>query len=257
MKAPLILLGSLITGVILVPNLGQGVARAADHLNLEEGLPIEVEDAYPVPFKGRELQLQTRFEQTEDNEDRFVIEPRFEYGFAPNWQARITVPFLFGEAEEDDIGNVGLEFFYNFNAESLKTPAFAVSVSADFPTAPDSAGVDPTVKFIATKTLGPTQKLDRLNLNVALNVNTERQDEERSTRVETVLGYSRRLGPETMLLTDFVFEQEEEEDKEAFILELGIRHQTTPLSVLSIGAGAGLTEESPDFRITFGFQQSI
>ena len=70
-------------------------------------------------------------------------------------------------------------------------------------------------------------------------------------------GYSRRLGSETILVTDFVYEQEEEKNKDAYILELGIRQQATPLTVWSIGAGVGIGRDSPDFRVTAGIQQSL
>lgn len=257
MKLPYWHSASWTLGLAAIATFCQSTAFAADHLNLEEGLPIEVEDAYPIPYQGRELQGVFRYERTEDGEDRFVVEPRIEYGFAPNWQARLAVPFQFGSAEEDGIGDVGLEVFYNFNTESLQLPAFAVSVSADFPTGSDSAGVDPTLKVIATKTLGTGANLDRLHVNAAYSYNDQRQDEERRDRFSAVLGYSRRLNPETILLADLVYEQEEEEDKEAFLVELGIRYQRTPLNVLAIGAGVGLSKDSPDFRLTAGFQQSF
>lgn len=236
--------------------LWQNIVKAADHLNLEEGLPLEVEDAYPVPYKGRELQGVFRYERN-DGEDIFIIEPRIEYGFAPNWQGRISVPFEFGNDTEDGIGDVGVELFYNFNTEGLHTPAFAISVGADFPTGEDSAGVDPTVKFIATKTLGTGSNLDRLHLNLSYTYNDQSGDEQRDHRLAAILGYSRRLNSETILVTDLVYEQEEEENEDSLLLELGIRYQLTPRNVLAVGAGVGLIENAPDFRITAGFQQSF
>ncbi|MEQ8757135.1 MAG: transporter [Coleofasciculus sp. G1-WW12-02] len=256
MKHSLQPLTGLTVIVLTIATFGQSTAQASDHFNLEEGLPIEVEDAYPVPYQGLEVQGQFRYDRAADGEDQFILEPRLEYGFAPNWQGKITVPFEFG-AKEDGIGDVGVEVFYNFNTETLKTPAFAASLSADLPTGNDSAGVDPTLKLIATKTLGTGANLDRLHLNVAYGLNDQRQDGERRDRLSGVLGYSRRLNSEALLLTDFVYEQELEEDKEAFLLELGVRYQLTPLNVLSVGVGVGLSEESPDFRVTAGFQQSL
>ena len=231
----------------------QGVL-AADHLNLEEGLPTEVEDAYPVPYKGREIQNVLQYERNGDA-DQIKVEPRFEYGIAPNTQMRLSVPFTFGDGA-NDIDDVGLEVFYNFNAESLALPAFAVSVSADFPTGPESAGVDPTVKLLATKTIG-NENLERLHLNVGYTRNFEAQALERENLFSAVLGYSRRLNSDTMLVSDVVYEQEHEEDEDAVLLELGIRHQINPQTVFSVGAGAVLTPDSPDFRLTLGIQREI
>ena len=234
----------------------QNTVKAADHLNLEEGIPLEVEDAYPVPYQGRELQGVFRYDR-QNGEDIFIIESRIEYGFSRNWQGKVSVPFEFGSGVEDSLGNVDLEVFYNFNTESLNTPAFAISVGADFPTGEDSAGVDPTVKFIATKTLGTGHNLDRLHLNLSYTYNDQSQDDERDHRFAAILGYSRRLNSETILVTDLVYEQEEEENEDSLLLELGIRYQLTPRNVLAVGAGVGLIEDAPDFRITAGFQQSF
>lgn len=240
---------------LTIAGLWINTAAAADHLNLEEGLPTEVEDAYPVPYKGLEIQGVLRYERDGD-EDRILLEPRLEYGVAPNTQVRLAVPFSFGDGGVNSIEDVGVEVFYNFNAESLTLPAFAVSVGADFPTGPDSSGVDPTVRLLATKTIG-NANMDRLHLNLGYTRNFEAEVDERSNQFSAVLGYSRRLNSDTMLVSDFVFEQENEEDTDAYLLELGIRHQIDPLTVFSVGAGAGLTSDSPDFRVTVGFQRSL
>ncbi len=249
------LFAGLFLGITATICLFSNTVQAADHLNLEEGLPTEVEDAYPVPYQGIELQGAVKYDSI-NGKDSFIIEPRLEYGFAPNWQGRIAVPFKFGD-ESDGIGDVGVEVFYNFNTETLKTPAFAVSIGADTPTGEDSAGVDPNVKLIMTKTLGNGANLDRFHLNIGYTLNDAKKDNERRNVIKTVAGYSRRLNPQTILVTDFVYEQEKEENEDSYILELGIRQQATPLTVWSVGAGIGLDNDSPDFRVTGGIQQSL
>ncbi|MDJ0800501.1 MAG: transporter [Calothrix sp. MO_167.B12] len=249
-------LASFFLGITATISLFPQIVQAADHLNLEEGLPTEVEDAYPIPYQGIELQGAVKYDRI-NGKDSLIIEPRIEYGFAPNWQGRIAVPFQFGSAESDGIGDVGVEVFYNFNTETLKTPAFALSVGVDTPTGEDSVGVDPTVKLIMTKTLGTGANLDRLHVNVGYTFNDAKKDDERRNVIKAVAGYSRRLDPQTILVTDFVYEQEKEEKKDAYILELGIRRQATPLTVWSIGAGLGIGRDSPDFRVTAGIQHSL
>ncbi|AFY55690.1 hypothetical protein Riv7116_3219 [Rivularia sp. PCC 7116] len=247
-------LAQLFLGIAAVALFSDTVV-AADHLNLEEGLPTEVEDAYPVPYQGIELQGAVKYDRI-NGKDSFVVEPRLEYGFAPNWQGRIAVPFQKGD-DSDGIGDVGVEVFYNFNTETLKTPAFAVSVGVDAPTSEGSAGIDPTVKFIMTKTLGTGANLDRFHLNASYTFNDANKDDERRSVVKAVAGYSRRLNPQTILVTDFVYEQEKEENADSYVVELGIRQQVTPLTVWSVGAGIGLDNDSPDFRVTGGIQKSL
>lgn len=43
-----------------------------------------------------------------------------------------------------------------------------------------------------------------------------------------------------------------DEDREANLVEAGVRWQLTPLTVLSAGAGAGFLDESPQFRFLVG-----
>lgn len=96
---------------------------AADHSNLEENIPTQVEDAYPLPYLNREFQSSFRYEQTRDGADSFRLEPRVEVGFARNWQDRISTPFLMGSADQSGSRNLIAEAMYNFNQESLLMPA--------------------------------------------------------------------------------------------------------------------------------------
>jgi hypothetical protein len=230
--------------------------RAADHHNLEEGLPTEIEDAYPVGFRGREVQAAFRYERTDDNEDRFVIDPRVEVGFAPNWQAKVSVPFFLGSADRTDSGNVGLEAFYNFNVEGLVLPAFALSGRTDFPTGKDSAGLDTTLKAIMTKSISKTG-LDRIHLNLAWKHNAGSRHGQRDDLYRLVVGYSRRLDADTTVMVDFIREQEVEDDHEANLFELGVRRQITPRILVGLGVGAGVGDESPKFRTTLALQKSF
>ena len=237
--------------------ISAGTANAGDHTNLEEGLPVQVEDAYPTAYLNREFQFMGRYERTANGENQYVVEPRLEYGFARNWQARINVPFTLGGGDKRGSGDVGLEAFYNFNTESLKLPALAVSARATLPTGRDSAGVDGEFKFIATKSLGTAEKLQRVHLNLIYFANASSHADERANRYSAILGYSQRVGPDTILVGDFVREQQIERSKTANIFEIGLRRQLTPLKVVSLGLGAGVSRDSPDFRATLGYQQSF
>lgn len=225
-------------------------------MNLEEGLPTEVEDAYPTAFGNREIQGQLRYER-KNGENVFGIQPQLECGFARNWQGKISLPFIAGGGDKTGSGDIGLEAFYNFNTESLKTPAIALSGRVDFPTGSNSSGVDTQLKFIATKTLGAGELLQRLHLNLIYRNNAKAEVNERSNRYSGILGYSQRLGPDMLLVTDYVYEQDRERGKNSQILEVGVRRSITPLLVGSVGFGVGLNQDSPDFRLTGAFQKSF
>jgi copper chaperone CopZ len=229
---------------------------AADHMNLEEGLPTQVEDAYPIAFRGREFQTSLQYERTDDHKDRFVIDPRVEFGFAPNWQGKISAPFFLGSADKTDSGNIGLETLYNFNTEGLLLPAFALSARADLPTGRDSAGIDTTLKAILTKSITKSGS-DRVHLNLAWKHNAGAHSNHRDDLYRTIIGYSRRLDADTVIVADFIREQEIERKKEANIFEIGVRRQLTPLTLIAVGLGAGVGDNSPKFRATLGFQRSF
>jgi hypothetical protein len=255
MKRATRLLTRLGIALALTVIIDQGASAQTDHYNLEEGLPTRVEDAYPTAYRNREFQGLIRYERTREGGDRVLFNPRVEFGFARNWQAKISVPFLAGSADRTGSGDVRVEALYNFNTEGLRLPGIALSARADIPAGKDSAGLDTAAKFILTKSI--SNRLDRLHLNLELMHNAGRREDERSTRYAAILGYSTRVGPDTILVADFICEQERRAGENANIIEAGIRHQVTPRTVFTIGAGAGIREESPKFRISIGIQRSF
>ncbi len=246
-------LACVVTLVALLP----APLLAADHSNLEEGLPIETADAKPLGYLGREFQSIFRYEESDDGVDSFVIETRLEIGFPRNAQISIAQPWIMGEVEPDGIGNTTLEFFYNFNQETLSVPAFAVATGLEFDTMEEADGVDPFVNLIASKTIGDSWMFHQVHVNFYYQANDDVQPGERGGRYRASIAYSRRLNNQALLLVDFVREQEMEEDVEHNLVEAGVRYQLTPNVVLSGGAGVGIGDESPDVRGIFGVQFSF
>ncbi|MCI0455239.1 MAG: hypothetical protein L0Y68_09635 [Candidatus Dadabacteria bacterium] len=87
--------------------------------------------------------------------------------------------------------------------------------------------------------------------------NTEWRVREDNDSNVAVLDYSRRIGPDTMLLIGFVHKQKLKKSKIAKTVGLGIHHQLTPLIVCGIGTGVGIDKEFTDFRVTAGIQFSF
>ncbi len=220
-------------------------------------MPAEVEDAYASDYLVPELHSIVRYERARHGGDSWVLIPRFGYGFARNWHARIAAPFLMGSTDKTGSGDTELEIFHNFLSESLHAPALAWIASADLPTGRNSNGVDTRVKLIATKGLGNDYLLHRLHLNLSWLHNAGRVVNERKDRYSAILGYSHLLPNDTVLVADVVREQELENGKTDNVVEAGIRRMLTTGSVLSLGFGAGIGHDSPAFRVTMGFQYSF
>lgn len=229
---------------------------ASDHMNLEEGLPTQVEDAYPTAFRNREVQGVFSYDRTRDDKNQVTLEPRLEFGIAPNTELRLRAPFYVGNADRTGSGNLDVSTLYNFNTEGLILPAFAVECEGEIPIGKDSRGFDTILKFIATKSISKTG-LDRIHLNLGWMHNAGREDDEREHRYLAILGYSRRLTADTVLVADFIRRQERKRGDNSNVIELGIRWQLTPRAVVSFGAGGGIGEESPIARAMLGFQRSF
>jgi hypothetical protein len=239
---------------------GPPPAAAADHDNLEEGLPVTIEDAFPIAYRGREVQGLVRYDNLADDPDGnhlFTLEPRFEFGAFRNFQAEIRVPYRVGSAGDAETGEGVFEGLYNFNAETLTLPAFALKAGVGVPFGPDTQGVETTLKGILTKTVGETWANRKIHLNASWIHKFNVMGDERDDRYALALGYSQPLRSDLLVVADIVREQELEEDKAINLLEAGLRWQMTPLTVLTAGVGAGFGEDSPDVRATIGFQHAL
>lgn len=229
-------------------------ATAADHGNLEEGLPAQVEDAYPTAYRNREIQFVTRYQHNDDGTDEVLFRPVFEYGIWRNTQIAVESDFLTGNADRTGCGDVSVHALYNFNTESLAWPAFAIDAGITAPSGRDSEGVDSSAKLILTKTLFG---LHKMHFNFVWHNNDEPEDDERSDRYAAIFGYSMPLNADTILVADYVREEQREEDMDSNIVELGVRYKFNPRTVLATGLGFGIGEESPDVRAMFGLQYSF
>jgi hypothetical protein len=228
---------------------------AADHMNLEEGLPLQMEDAYPIAYRGREVQGIFRYGRTRDDKDRFTLAPQLEFGIFPNTELRMQAPFYVGNADRTGSGDIHVAGLYNFNTETIYLPALAVDAEGVIPTGEHNNGFDTTLKLIATKSI--SSGTDRIHANLAWDRNAAALEDEREHRYRAIIGYSRRISADWVILADFVRALERKEHEDSNVLELGFRWQVTPLSVISFGAGAGIGRESPLARAVIGFQKSF
>jgi len=234
-------------------------AYAADHTNLEENLPTELEDAYTIGYRGREIQGIVRYIEEGGGQSRWVYQPILEVGIFRNTQLNVAGTFYSGNADRKGRGDVSSELLYNFNTESIWMPATALAVKGEFPTGKQSNGVDVTTKVILSKMpFVRTTLHHRLHANLIWKHNSGRDEAtERSDMFKGIIGFSVRAGKDSNFIVDYIREQTMEKDKDANVLEAGFRRQMTPFTVLSIGAGAGIGEDSENYRITFGFQHAF
>jgi hypothetical protein len=238
--------------------LAGGPAWAVDHNNLDEGRPLRLEDAYPIAYGELSAETGVRFSLNRQSPDRVSFPVELLYGAYWNLQLGLgstlaTEPRTIDEAEKS--GDLRTFALYNFNQETLRLPAFATKLSLDFPTGKYSRGVDTELKGIMTRSFGQF----RTHLNAGYEFIDHAAGGERSGRYELVLGAQYPLGYprffNTTLIAD-VFTQQSAHTGESNPtgVELGIRRQAAPLTVLDAGIGtefAGPDERTP-FFVTIG-----
>lgn len=239
------------------------VARAGDHLSLDENLPVRIEDAYPTPYNGLEVQAFSRYDHNSDDprgDDLFTLSPRLEAGAFRNGQISLAVPYRVGDASDTDQGNVQIEALYNFNQEGEWLPAFSAGVGVDQPFGDMSGGTETELKAILTKSIGSfgTSYLPRrVHLNASWFHNYDTLPDERSDRYLIGIGYSQPLTNDALIVVDVYREQLRTETEYENMAELGIRYQLDPQTVFSASAGGGFADESPDYRVLVGIQHTL
>jgi hypothetical protein len=234
--------------------LAGGPAWAVDHNNLDEGRPLRLEDAYPIAYGELSSETGARVSLNRQSPDRVAFPVELLYGAYWNLHLGLgstlaTEPRTIDEAEKS--GDLRAFAFYNFNQETLRLPAFGAKLSLDFPTGINSRGVDTELKGIMTRSFGQF----RTHLNAGYEFIGHAADGARSGRYELGLGAQYPLGyprffNTTVLADIFTLQSVHTGESSPIGIELGIRRQAAPLTVLDVGIGtefAGPAERTPFF----------
>lgn len=254
---------ALLPLVALVGAFATVPGRAADHANLEEGIPIRIEDAYPTSRNAIELQGYVRYERVRNDEgrhDRFELAPRIDIGAARNLQVSIGSPYRLGDAPETSQGDASVEALYNFNSEGLAVPAMSLAAGVERPYGAQSGGTETTFKFLATKSLGAFGESyvpRRVNFNLAWMHNWNPLDEERRDRYLVGVGYHQPVANDWVVAADIYREQSRMKDGAMNVAEIGLRYQLSPVTVLAVAVGAARGDDAPRGLVTFGFQHTL
>ena len=227
--------------LLILVCLAGGPAWAVDHNNLDESRPLRLEDAYPIAYGELSVETGARFSLNRQNPDRVAFPMELLYGAYWNLQLGLgstlaTEPRTIDEAEKS--GDLRTFVLYNFNQETLRLPAFAVKVSVDFPTGMHSQGVDTELKGILTRSFGQI----RTHLNAGYEFIGNAADGERNGRYELVLGAQypvryRHFLNTTVLADVFTQQAVHIGESNPTGVEIGIRKQVAPLTVLDVGVG--------------------
>jgi hypothetical protein len=234
-------------------------ALAQNLHNLERGLPLEIEDTLATDPGQFQLQAFVRYDHTRENQDQTTLQPQIQYGLAEGLHVQAQSSFLVGDADRTGSGDLQLGLLYNFLKEppSGPLPSLAVTALVVAPTGVGSDGLDTELSLIATKSLTAAPSEDRIHLNLRWYHNSVPAHDERHDRFTFVAGYSRKLAQNTILVADFVRDQQLEEGQDSNIVEIGLLQQLTPQVTVGFGLGAGIGDDSPHFRALFSLQVGL
>jgi hypothetical protein len=216
-------------------------ASAIDHDNLDEGRPLRVEDAYPIPAGEWALETGAGLSDQRKSRSRGFFPLDVLYGLAPNLQVSLGTA-LFTDPkrveEQTKSGDLQLSGLYNFNQETLNLLALGLRLTLNLPTGTKSSGVDFRIKGLVTKSIGRLS----VHFNPAYEVFSGTKPLERDGRYDLALGVSYPAGAPkhtlTTILGDLFTEQAPRRgDPQIAGAEIGIRHQWTPWTVLDAGVG--------------------
>ena len=264
------MLGGLLPVASLLFAAGQ--ARSADHTNLDENLPVTVEDAYPIPFNSIEAQGYFLYDRNRVGprgqggraSDAFTFAPRVELGLFRNFQASVALPYRVGNGPETRQGSFQAQGLYNFNTEGVALPAFALGFGVYQPFGYQNGGTETLVKAVATKSIGSfgTNYVPRrLHLNAAWFHNYDplrsADERERRDRYLVGVGYSQPISNDAVLVADIYRQELRDRRRAENMVELGVRYQLTPQTVLSGAVGTGFADRSPAFRALVGVQHTL
>jgi len=236
---------------------------AVDHNNLDEGRPLQVEDAYPIAYGELSAETGVRVSYNRHGDDRVAFPMELLYGAYWNLHLGLgstlfTSPQTIDDPEKS--GDLRLLGLYNLNQETLRIPALAVKLTLDFPSGIRSRGVDTELKGILTRTVGH----GRVHLNAGYQFIGNARDAERDGRYEVLLGAQYPWGyprsfTTTVLADVFTHQATRFNETNNSGVEIGMRRQIAPAIILDAGIGTefiGLSERDLFFAtvgVSLGF----
>ena len=235
---------------------------AVDHINLEEGLPVSVEDTFPIEYGKQEVQGVFAYDHFARSVGRnfFTFEPRLAVGLFPSFQATFRAPYQLG-ADGSNSGAFNVGGLYQLNKGGPVLPTFALSGGIEVPYGFNPGAVETSLKLIASKPIGNASENRDIHLNIGWTHNTNPGPDERGDRYSIGVAYAQPLNAKTLFVVALVGEQELEQRTHRTLIELGIRHKVTEELVVSAGAGVfrimGPSERTDGFRFVVGFQRGI
>jgi hypothetical protein len=235
-------------------------ARAGEPTDLNEFFPVTVEDAEPTKYGTADVRAQFRYDNLSKDSrgnNLFVLLPQVEIGVLPNFSIGLGFPYQLGNSSESYNGEAELRGQYLAVEEKGWIPALGFTAGVNAPYGAGVGGPESLLEFLASKRLGAGSNSPQLLLNVTWLHIFDRDSEERTNRYQAAFGVLQPIGADTAVVIDVVREQQRQSGQQQNLVEAGVRRRIWDGLVLNLGAGVGIGDDSPDFRVLIGFEKSL
>jgi hypothetical protein len=230
-----------------------------DYYNTDAGRPLIVEDAYPLEYRGLELQVApVRLERTSSGVYHWAMEPELAFGVLPRTHVEIGFPVVFLDAgatrRTTALAGVELSALHNFNVET-RIPAIAIAGEVLLPVGGlGPARAYPALKGIATRTF----QWARIHANAAYTFGAEPESGAGGlaevSRWMAGVAIDRAFPLRSVLPgAELVARQPIHSDEELeWVAGAGTRYQLNPRWAVDAGAGYVMTGSERPWSVTFG-----
>lgn len=214
--------------------------------------PVSLEPSEALEPGQLEISEEGYYQQ--EHHDQFTANTEMEYAFSERLGLRLAAPVEWASGEgSGDLGDLGLRLQLVLNPEATRWPVATLSAEALIPTGDESDALGGELQLRLTKSID-TAGQHALHLDFAGGKPTNSDEDVRDLYYKVVAGYTFAASESTTLYADFVREQLERYGQNSNSLEVGIRQQLNDSTALTLGVGAGLGEESPDWAVNAGLE---
>ena len=248
-------------GMLAWPGVMLAASQArADPQGLSTYVPVQVEDALVIRFGEFELQGVGRFNKdthSGSGHDLWILTPEVKYGATKRLELIVGPTYSTGNQGGANQGGGSFTALYQFNGNSTYVPAFAVQAGYTTPFGAGEKSAQIALEAIATKYFGPSDTSPRLHLNLFWTHRTTPGATTRDDQLAIGVAYSMLVRSDTAMVIDFVHGALSSKGKDENIVDAGFRHEIGSSWAVSVGAGAGIAANSPNYRFIFALQKAF
>jgi hypothetical protein len=237
-----------------------GAPAMADPQGTSTFVPVQVQDALVVRTGTLTLQgtgVYTNDSHNSAGRDLFNMTPTLKFGPAKGVQLDISVPYAVGNQSTANQGSAGFDAFYQFTDPAPTRPALALQAGYQTPYGAGHKSAQYFARGLVTQWLGSDERAPRLHLNLDWTHVTTPSATGRRDILEIGGAFSMLLTEHTALVLDIVHGAKSTRAQNQTIVDAGVNWEVGDGWVLAGGAGVGIGQQSPAFRVIVAFQKGF